>query len=184
MRILTAIILGALAQACSDGQRPDRTERPDVGGADPGASPVERIYDYGLSFGESIAEIEETLGAPTSADTSVEPNRHVRNAADSLFVLRYDRLTFELNRPGPVDRELLTSVALTDADRELPGGVRIGTTTRYDLTSDLGAPESTRSRRDTTILSYTPPSRAADRSVEFHLVDDTLRRVRWVPYVD
>lgn len=183
MRILTAMILGALAAACSGDERPDRTEDDDVG-ADTVATPIERIYDYGVSFGGSLAEIEGALGAPLSADTSLEQNRHVRDATDSLFVLRYDGLSFELNRPGPVDRELLTSVAMTAADRGLPGGMRIGTTTRGDLTGALGAPESTRSRGDTTILSYTPPDRAADRFVEFHLAGDTLRQVRWIPYVD
>lgn len=184
MRILTAMILGALAAACSDGERPDRPETGDVAGADTAASLIERLYDYGLSFGESMSEIEGTLGAPASADTSLEPNRHVPDATDSLFTLRYDGLTFELNRPGPVDGDLLTSVGMTSADRELPGGVRIGTTTRDHLTSRLGMPESTRPRGDTTILSYTPPARAADRFVEFDVVGDTLRRVRWIPYVD
>lgn len=184
MRIFTAMIIGALATACAEGERPDRAEDDEVAGADTVASPVERLYDYGLSFGGSLSEIERTLGAPASVDTSLEPNRHVREATDSLFVLRYDGLTFELNRPGPVDRELLTSVAMTAADRELPGGVHIGSTTRDELSGEFGAPESARSRGDTTVLSYTPPGRAAERFVEFHLAGDTLRRVRWVPYVD
>lgn len=184
MRIIAMLIVGSIAAACADGDRPDSAERDEVAGADSPISSVERIYDYGLSFGEGLAEIEGTLGPPASVDTSLEPNRHVRDATDSLFVLRYDGLAFELNRPGPVDGELLTSVAMTAADRELPGGVRIGATTRNDLADDLGAPESTRSRGDTVVLSYLPPGAAADRFVEFHLVGDTLRRVRWVPYVD
>lgn len=184
MRIFALLILGGIAGACADGERPARTERDDVARADRVTSPVERIYDYGLSFGESLAAIERTLGPPPAADTSLEPNRHVRDATDSLFVLHYDGLTFELNRPGPVDGELLASVAMTAADRELPGGVRIGTTARDDLVGDLGVPENTRSRGDTVVLSYTPPGVAADRFVEFHLVGDTLRRVRWAPYVD
>lgn len=184
MRKSMAMILGALAAACADGERPDRTEGDDVAGADTVALLVQRLYDYGLSFGESLAEIEEALGAPFSADTSLEQNRHVRDATDSLFVLRYAGLTFELNRPGPVDGDLLTSVGMTSADRELPGGVRIGTTTREALRSGLGAPEDTRSRGDTTILSYVPSGQAAERFVEFHVVGDTLRRVRWIPYAD
>lgn len=184
MRIFTVAIIGTLAAACADGERRDRTEGDEVAATDTSASPVERVYDHGLSFGESLAEIERTLGAPASVDTSLESNRHVRDATDSLFVLRYDGLTFALNRPGPVDGELLTSVGMTAADRELPGGVRIGTTTRVALSAGLGAPNSTRSRGDTTILTYMPPGRAADRFVEFHLAGDTLRRVRWIPYVD
>lgn len=198
MRTFTAMILGALAAACAESDsRPEHPDRPtgdrgtgldtviEDGETDGWAtSPVERIYDYGLSFGERISQIEETLGAPLSADTSLERNRHVRDATDSLFVLRYAGLTFELNRPGPVDGELLTSVGMTSADRELPGGVRIGTSTREALRSGLGAPKGTRSRGDTTILSYIPPGRAAERFVEFHVVRDTLRRVRWTPYVD
>lgn len=180
--MLTMVLLGALAVACAESD--SRPEYPDRPAGDRGTSPVERIYDYGLSFGESISEIEETLGAPLGADTSLEQNLHVREATDSLFVLRYPGLTFELNRPGPVDGDLLTSVGMTSADRELPGGVRIGTTTRDHLTSRLGAPESTRTRVDTTISSYIPPGRAAERFVEFHVVRDTLRRVRWIPYVD
>lgn len=183
MRIVAMLVLGGIAAACADGERLDRTERDEVAGADGPISLVERIYDYGLSFGEGRSEIEGTLGAPASVDTSLEPNRHVRDATDSLFVLRYDGLTFELNRPGPVDGELLTSVAMTAADRDLPGGVRIGATMQNDLADDLGAP-ATRSRGDTVVLSYLPPGVAADRFVEFHLVGDTLRRVRWVPYVD
>lgn len=177
------LILGGITAACADGERPEGTEPDEVAGADGRISSIERIYDYGLSFGEGLSEIETTLGAPASVDTSLEPNRHVRDAIDSLFVLRYDGLTFELNRPGPVDGEFLTSVAMTTADRELPGGVRIGATTRADLADDLGAPASTRSRGDTVVLSYAPTG-AADRFVEFHLAGDTLRRVRWVPYVD
>lgn len=198
MRMLTMMILGALAAACAESD--SRPEHPDRPAGDGGSgldtviedgetdlrvtSPVERIYDYGLSFGESRSAIEETLGTPLSADTSLEQNRHVRDATDSLFVLRYAGLTFALNRPGPVDGDLLTSVGMTSADRELPGGVRIGSTTRDHLTRRLGTPESTRPRGDTTILSYTPPGRAAERFVEFHVVRDTLRRVRWIPYVD
>lgn len=198
MRTFTMMLVGILVAACAESNsRPEHPDRP-AGDLDTGldtviedgesddraTSPVERIYDYGLRFGESRSEIEEALGAPLSADTSLEQNRHVRDATDSLFVLRYAGLTFELNRPGPVTGELLTSVGMTSADRELPGGVRIGTTTRNHLTSRLGTPESTRPRGDTTILSYTPPGRAAERFVEFHVAGDTLRRVRWIPYVD
>lgn len=199
MHMLMMMLVAVLAASCAESDsRPERSDRPagdpatgldtvtDNGESDDRAatSPVERIYNYGMSFGESRSEIEEALGTPLSADTTLEQNRHVRDATDSLFVFRYAGLTFTLNRPGPVDGELLTSVSMTSADRELPGGVRIGTTTRDDLTSRLGTPESTRPRGDTTVLSYRPPGRAADRFVDFHLVGDTLRRVRWIPYVD
>lgn len=171
----------------SPADRPDTAATGARSNADTATDPaslIQRIYDYGLSFGQSLEAIRESLGSPASADTTVAPNRHVRDATDSLFVLEYPGLRFELNRPGPVEGDLLTSASLSSADRALPGGFRIGATAGEDLRRALGRPASTRLRADTTVLSYQTPGMAADRSVEFFVADDTLRRVTWLPYVD
>ncbi|MFW6088906.1 MAG: hypothetical protein ACODAB_04075 [Gemmatimonadota bacterium] len=180
MRLVTRVLMSALLTACADGDpAPNRSEDDQAGTVG-----IERIYDFGLSFGGSVSEITESLGAPTSVDTSVQENRHVPEETDSLFALEYAGLGFELNRPGPVDRDLLTGVSLTSPDRELPGGLRVGVTTDVDLRRRLGEAESRRSRGDTTVLSYAVPGEAANRFVEFLVARDTLRRIRWVPYVD
>lgn len=145
---------------------------------------VARIYDYGLQFGESRGEIRDALGTPTRIEVRVQENRHVEGATDSLFTLAYPGLTFELNRPGPVEGELLTSVRLLDGGRELPGGLRVGHMTRGELLERLGDPARTRSRGDTTVLVYDITGPAADRSVDLLVAGDTLRAVAWAPYVD
>lgn len=156
--------------------RPDTAADPDL--------LIRRIYDYGLGFGQTLEAIRGMMGPPTSADTTVGPNRHVRGAVDSLFVLRYPGLTFELNRPGPVEEDLLTSVSLSEPGHELPGRLRVGLTSREQLRRSLGPPDSTRFRADTSVVSYRVSGPAADRFVEFAVADDTVRRVHWVPYVD
>lgn len=195
VRSVTGALLSTLLAACAGGDSaPNRAEGERGAATDTVTEPgdtsaqrttaIERIYDFGLSFGGSVSEITGSLGAPTSVDTSVQENRHVPEESDSLFALEYSGLEFKLNRPGPVDRDLLTSVSLSSPERDLPGGLRVGATTGTALTRSLGEAESTRSRGDTMVLSYAVPGDAADRFVEFHVARDTLRRVRWIPYVD
>lgn len=174
-----------LVLSCARAGEPPAEDGPPPARADTAtASLIERVYDYGLGFGESVAAIRARLGEPVDADTSLQQNRHVPEATDSLFTLAYDGLTFELNRPGPVERDLLTSVTLSSAGRELPGGFRVGSTTGASLIGRLGEPDGTRVTGDARVLSYELPGLAADRFVDFHLRGDTLRRVVWVPYVD
>lgn len=189
------VALALLALACAGAEDPPAEDGPPPAARDTGAAAdapadtataplIARIYDYGLGFGESVATIRARLGQPVDADTSLQPNRHVPEATDSLFTLEYPGLTFELNRPGPVEGDLLTSVAISSPERELPGGFRVGGTTRAGLIDRLGEPGETRARGDTTVLAYELPGVAAARWVDFHVAGDTLRRVTWAPYVD
>ena len=152
--------------------------------ADTPAPPIQRVYDYGMSFGGSRAKIRAALGAPETADTSLVQNRHVEGARDSLFTLTYPGIRFALNRPEPVDEEFLTSVRLSSGEESLPGGLRVGKTKREAVVTLLGAPGDTSTRADTTVLSYEVPGEGADRFVDFLLTADTLRAVVWAPYVD
>lgn len=181
---------GLVATACAEprapveGRAPVEESVPDDRSAPEAAPSIERIYAYGMSFGSTMEAIRRELGPPPEADTVLEPNRHVPEATDSLFTLRYPGLAFELNRPGPVENELLTSVRLTDPERRLPGGLTVGRSTRLRLSEMLGEPSAVRRSGDTTVLSYETPGVAAERFVEFHVAGDTLRRVVWLPYVD
>lgn len=154
------------------------------GGRPPEPVTVGELFQSGLRFGTTRAEIREALGAPREVDVRTAPNRHVRDATDSLITLRYDGLSFGLNRPGPVERDLLTEVDLTDAGVPLPGALRLGGTSVLEAATLLGPPDATRTAGDTTVNEYAVPGEGAEDRVELHFVGDTLRRVRWSPYVD
>jgi hypothetical protein len=145
---------------------------------------VQAVYDFGMTFGTTRREIGDRLGRPDGIEVELAENRHDPEATDSLFVLRYPGLRFSLNRPGPVGRDLLTEVALTDRDRELPGGIRAGSTTRAELASAMGAPNATTMLADTVVLGHVTPNPGAEEFVQFYLVDGVVERIRWIPYVD
>lgn len=156
------------------------TARPEPTG---GRELVQRVYDFGLRFGETRTAIRSSLGEPLRVDTALAENRHVPAATDTLYTLVYDGLRFELNRPGPMDRDLLVSVTLSSAARELPGDLGVGSA-RNAVTGRLGPPDETRQAEEGTVLAYRAPATEVDQFVEFVVTGDAVSAVRWVPYVD
>lgn len=193
-RMLLVGLLGALGtvvSGCSGGRAnasggaATRVTSPLEEAPDDGASiAIQAVYDFGMTFGTTRAELRERLGRPDEVESELAPNRHDASATDSLFVLHYPGLRFSLNRPGPVGRDLLTEVVLTDRDRELPGGIRPRTTTRSVVEDILGAPTTTIPLADTLVLVHATPNPGAEEYVQFYVLDGIVERIRWIPYVD
>lgn len=185
--VLSLTTLGMIVSGCSTAREsaPGGAPAPRDGAAADGASSTIRaVYEFGMGFGTTRDAIRGRLGVPERAEVELAENRHDAAAIDSLFTLHYPGLSFRLNRPGPVDRDLLTDVLLTDRERELPGGIRPGRTTRAELEQVLGAPDTSTTLADTSIVMHTTPNPGAEEFVQFYLVDDVVDRVRWIPYVD
>ncbi len=154
------------------------------GGQQRGPAAVSALYEAGIELGTTREGILARHGQPESVEVRTAKNLHVPGAVDSLFTLRYDGLTFHLNRPGPVERDLLTKIRLMNQQMTLPGGLRIGETRSADATKRLGAPDAVDSVGDTIRNEYAVPGLGAENRVALLFVADTLVGVRWMPYVD
>jgi hypothetical protein len=179
MRAAAVFALGVLACAPQPGPADRATA------AQPsGDSLVAALHAFGRSFGESRATIERQLGAPRRIQTEALPNRHVAGAIDTAIAFWYSDAVFGLLRSGATGREFLVGAEIWQTPRELPGGVRIGTTARGWTETTLGAPVETRADGDTTTLVYFWPPDGAEEAVQLRFVRDTLRAIRWGFYVD
>jgi len=116
--------------------------------------------------------------------TEALPNRHVAGAVDTAIALWYSDGLFGLLRSGATGQEFLVGAEIWKAPRELPGGVRIGTTLRGWTETTLGAPAETRVEGDTTTIVYLWPPDGAEEAVRLRFVRDTLRVIGWGFYVD
>ncbi|MGI9037530.1 MAG: hypothetical protein ACR2GQ_01595 [Gemmatimonadota bacterium] len=180
--------LGLVLASCSGNRAPEPSgetpaREPDAA-AERARTTVQAVYDFGMSFGTTRAELREGLGRPEDIEVELAENRHDASSTDSLFVVRYPGLRFSLNRPGPVGHDLLTEVVLTDRGQEVPGGIRPGSTTRADVEDALGPADSTLPLADTLVLVHATPNPGAEEYVQFYVVAGVVERIRWIPYVD
>ena len=92
------------------------------------------IYNYGVGFGNNRVELRDTLGAPltTSVSTTVNNPPFV----DSVIVSNYGGMAFTTYWRAD-GREFLTDVEMTSRNWHPGYGIRVGSTTKAELTSWL-----------------------------------------------
>jgi hypothetical protein len=185
-RTVPALALLALAACRSDpvlapsgAEAPVRAEAPRAGG-----DAVTRIYEAGLAFGATRRDVVRRLGRPDSAHTAPSPNRHDTTATDTVRYLRYRGLAYIFLQPAAAAHEFLLEVESTAPGRPDLGPLSIGRSTPADVRALLGEAGRTDTVADTLALWYTRPGESADDMVGLFHVRDTLRLVRWQPYVD
>jgi len=149
-----------------------------------GDSAVASLYRAGLSFGATRLEVSRRLGRPDSTSIAPSPNRHDTTATDTVRFLGFGRLAYIFLQPARAQHEFLLQVETGDPGRPDLRPILIGRTPAGEVRTRLGEPSRTDTLADTLALWYTNPGEAADDMVGLYLLHDTLRLVRWVPYVD
>ena len=148
-----------------------------------GPEAVAALYERIGMHGETPAAVRRSLGEPQRVERDTVANRHGYGTDTTITMLhrgwRHDFLA--LGASGTV---ILTGRETIDGAVGFPAGLRIGLTTASQLRARLGAPHDTDTVADTTVLSWRHPAMEADSYVELAVVRDTVRMVRWVPYVD
>ncbi len=98
--------------------------------------------------------------------------------------MTYPGLEFLLVRAGTDGREFLMNVSVTSARVTLPTDVRVGVTTRLRLADLLGRPKNVQVFGDTAVVGFGVPNDETGEVIQFYFLADTLRKIRWVFYVD
>jgi hypothetical protein len=140
------------------------------------------LHAWGMRWGTTRAEITARLGPPTRRSAAAEKNRHT-DVMDTVYVLEYGGLRFQV-RWTASSGDLLTAVTLSNDPGNLPGGVRVGSTTRQGVALILAVEPERSAVGDSALDAYLLPSRESPEYVQFYFVRDTLRRIAWIPYVD
>lgn len=123
------------------------------------------------------AALEAAYGPPDSMSAETEPNRHVPDATDSLFVVHYPGLTVEIRRP-PSGDDLTSHAAIRDNRYLARAAVGIGA--RADrVVSVLGEP---RTRSEDRLVYDCGPH--TEQPVTFWLADVVVERIEISYYVD
>lgn len=179
-RTIPALALLALAACRNDPVlAPSGAEAPARSG-----DAVTGIYEAGLAFGATRRDVTRRLGRPDSAHTAPSPNRHDTTATDTVRYLQYRGLAYIFLQPAAAEHEFLLEVESTAPGRPDLGPILIGRSTPADVRARLGEAGRTDTAADTLALWYTRPGESADDMVGLFHVRDTLRLVRWQPYVD
>lgn len=154
------------------------------GGAGDGDAAVGELYDAGLLFGQTREAVSRRLGRPDSSSVTPSPNRHDTTATDTVRYLRYGRLAYIFLQPAGAQHEFLLEVESAAPGRPDLRPLAIGRSTAAAVRARLGEAGRTDTAADTLAFWYTKPGESADDMVGLFLVRDTLRLVRWQPYVD
>lgn len=177
---IPALALLALAACRNDPVlAPSGAEAPAISG-----DAVSGIYEAGLAFGATRRDVTRRLGRPDSAHTAPSPNRHDTTATDTVRYLRYRGLAYIFLQPAAAAHEFLLEVESTEPGRPDLGTILIGRSTPAAVRARLGEADRTDTIADTLALWYTRPGESAADMVGLFHVRDTLRLVRWQPYVD
>ena len=191
MRLSVAALLVA-AVACADAQ-PAGHER---GEADPvadgpaasadtarapssGADTIScaGLHDRILRVPPTRAAFLSEFGTPDSVTGSSEPNRHVPDAVDSLFVVFYPGLVMNIRTP-PNGRDMATGLTIRDNRYLAYPDIGMGTPAAR-VTATLGTP--TRRRDDMLIYDC---DAVVEQPVSFRIVDGRVARIEIAYYVD
>lgn len=169
-----------------------RQEPPAAPPAVPAATPeqiahFDSLHAWGIGFGETRATLIHRLGRPSTHTVSPSGNPYADSSAhvvDSVHLLTFADLHFVVVWSGSSKTDLLSTVSVIGRARRLPGGITMNRTTAIALSAALGRPREVRQQADTSIQTYQLPTSESPETVEFYFQADTLRRVRWVVYLD
>ncbi len=142
------------------------------------------LYDAGLSYGATRPTVTRALGRADSVSTRPFPNRHDTTATDTVRYLGYGGLAYIFLQPARARHEFLLQAESTLPGRPDIRPLRIGSSTAASVRTLLGSAGRTDTLADSVALWYTRPGEAADDMVGLYFLRDTLRLVRWQPYVD
>ena len=134
-----------------------------------------------LRTGATRSALAEAYGEPDSVEVTTEPNRHMPDATDSLFVVHYPGLAVTLRAP-PSARDLVSAV--TVADNRYLAYPSIGMGTREEaVVAALGEPHERTARDGMTVLTYAC-GEEVEQPVTFLVRDDVVVRIEASYYVD
>ena len=134
------------------------------------------LRDYGRWFGDDRATVISRLGVPPHIAT-----RTATNGIDTLFLLEYPNASFLVSRGTADQIEILPDIRARGPLPGLPPVISLGLTTRSTLLTILGSPDYTKVLTDSTVLSYQLPN--VTDLIEFYIVRDTVRVLRWRFYM-
>lgn len=123
------------------------------------------------------ASLERKFGAPDSVAATTEPNRHVHDRVDSLFVVHYSGLTSSLRKPGGGE-DMVDHVTVTESRFLAYPTIGVGAPEERVIAA-LGEP----TRRTSDSLVYDCGVHV-EEPVTFHLVDGLVRRIEIAYYLD
>ncbi len=142
----------------------------------PRDSILKLLHDYGRRFGDNGATVTSRLGAPRHIAT-----RTATHGIDTRFLLAYPSASFLVSRETADKREILPDIRVWGPLPGLPPVISFGLTTGLHLLTIRGPPNYTKALSDSTVLSYQLPS--ATDLIEFYMVRDTVRVLRWRFYM-
>jgi hypothetical protein len=135
------------------------------------------LHDRILRVPPTRAALLAQFGIPDSVTGSIEPNRHVPDAVDSLFVVFYPGLVINIRAPQG-GRDM--AVGVTIQDNRYLAYPDIGMeTSAARVTATLGAP----TRRRDDVLIYDCDA-VVEQPVAFRIVDGRVARIDISYYVD
>ncbi len=123
------------------------------------------------------AAMAAAYGPPDSVDADTEPNRHIPEATDSLFVVQYPGMVVQIRRP-PSGDDLTSHVSILDNRYLSEPSVGIGAPADRVM-SVLGEPGSR--GEDRLVYDCGPHT---EQPVTFWLADGTVERIEISYYVD
>lgn len=130
-----------------------------------------------LAVEPARASLRRQFGAPGSVTATTEPNRHVPDRVDSLFVVRYPGLTASLRKPGGGE-DMVDAVVVTESRFLAHPAIGMGTREERVLAT-LGEP----TRRTAESLVY-DCGEHVEEPVTFHLRDGLVLRIEIDYYLD
>jgi hypothetical protein len=154
---------------------PDDTARSPSSAAD--AISCAGLHDRLLRVPPTRLAFLAEFGTPDSVTGSIEPNRHVPDAVDSLFVVFYPGLVMNIRTPQG-GRDMATGVTIQD-NRYLAYPDIGMETPAARVTATLGAP----TRRRDDLLIYDCDT-VVEQPVAFRIADGRVARIDIAYYVD
>ena len=184
-----ALVIALATLACA-ADRPEQIPAPDsAGAADTTRAAADRALALDcdtlaatlLRTGATRSALAQAYGEPDSVEATTEPNRHMPDATDSLFVVHYPGLGVTLRTP-PSARDLVSAVMVTDNRYLAYPSIGIGTREEA-VVAALGEPDERTEGDGTTVLTYAC-GEEVEQPVTFHIRDGVVVRIEASYYVD
>lgn len=184
-----ALVFALATLACA-ADRPEQIPTPDSAGAtdtnNAAAHPIlaldcDTLAATLLRTAATRSALAEAYGEPDSVAVATEPNRHMPDATDSLFVVHYPGLAVTLRTP-PSARDLVAAVTVTDNRYLAYPSIGIGTREEAVIAA-LGEPHERAEGDGTTVLTYAC-GEEVEQPVTFDIRDGVVVRIEASYYVD